>query len=281
MALSPSETSDLLRQLEHRPNKKLGQNFLIDGNLVEKSISMASLPTNYPVLEIGPGLGTLTSHLLNLGHQVYAVEIDRRLEAHLRERLNSFIESGQFNLVQADAVKQPIGNLPDDIEEYAVVANLPYAISSAWMEGLLGSGKLPTSMVMMLQKEATERMLACPGTKAYNALAIFLQAAYQQTGYHPVPGQCFYPAPAVASALLKMEKKTTPYLFAKETRSLIRRIFTQRRKQIGSILKKEEQDIQQVMNSWLEENNICSTTRPEKISVDQWIKLGKQFPYTN
>ena len=98
MALSPSETSNLLRQLEHRPNKKLGQNFLIDGNLVEKSISMASLPTNYPVLEIGPGLGTLTSHLLNLGHKVYAVEIDRRLETHLRERLNSFIESGQFNL---------------------------------------------------------------------------------------------------------------------------------------------------------------------------------------
>ncbi|NDH17569.1 MAG: hypothetical protein EBY48_10940 [Opitutae bacterium] len=203
------------------------------------------------------------------------------MEAHLRERLNSFIESGQFNLVRADAVKQPIGNLPDDIEEYAVVANLPYAISSAWMEGLLGSGKLPTSMVMMLQKEATERMLASLGTKAYNALAIFLQSAYQQTGYHPVPGQCFYPAPAVASALLKMEKKTTPYLFAKETRSLIRRIFTQRRKQIGSLLKKEEQEIQQIMTSWLEENNICSTTRPEKISVDQWTKLGKLLPSTN
>lgn len=281
MALSPSKTSELLRQLEHRPNKKLGQNFLIDGNLVEKSISMASLPTNYPVLEIGPGLGTLTSHLLNLGHTVYAVEIDRRLEAHLRERLNSFIESGQFNLVRADAVKQPIGNLPDDITEYSVVANLPYAISSAWLEALLGSEKLPTSMVMMLQKEATERMLAPPGTKAYNALAIFLQASYQQRGYHSVPGQCFYPAPAVASVLLKMEKKTEPYLFAKETRSLIRRIFTQRRKQIGSLLKKEEQEIQQIMTSWLEENNICSTTRPEKISVDQWIKLGGQFPSTN
>ena len=281
MALSPSETSKLLRQLEHRPNKKLGQNFLIDGNLVEKSISMADLPPNYPVLEIGPGLGTLTSHLLNLGHPVYAVEIDRRLQGHLRERLNSFIESGQFHLVRADAVKQPIGNLPDDVTEFAVVANLPYAISSAWIEGLLGSGKLPTSMVMMLQKEATERMLASPGTKAYNALAIFLQAAYRQTGYHPVPGQCFYPAPAVASALLKMEKKTGPYLFAKETRSLIRRIFTQRRKQIGSLLKKEEQKIQQIMTSWLEENNICSTSRPEKVSVHQWIKLGKQFPSKN
>ena len=93
MALSPSATIDLLRQLDHLPNKKLGQNFLIDGNLVEKSISMAVLPPALPVLEIGPGLGTLTERLLHLGHPVYAVEIDRRLEAHLRDRLHSFIES--------------------------------------------------------------------------------------------------------------------------------------------------------------------------------------------
>ena len=132
-------------------------------------------------------------------------------------------------------------------------------------------------MVMMLQKEATERMLASPGTKAYNALAIFLQAAYRQTGFHSVPGQCFYPAPAVESALLKMEKKEQPYIFLKEVRSLIRRIFTQRRKQIGSLLKKEKEEMQQNMASWLQENNICSTSRPEKIAVEEWIELGKSF----
>ena len=112
MALSPSVTNELLRQLDHRPNKKLGQNFLIDGNLVEKSISMADLPTNMPVLEIGPGLGTLTERLLAHGHPVYAVEIDRRLEAHLREQLASYIESGQFNLLRADAVKYPTAIYP-------------------------------------------------------------------------------------------------------------------------------------------------------------------------
>lgn len=153
MALSPSETTRLLRQLEHRPNKKLGQNFLIDGNLVEKSISMADLPSGIPVLEIGPGLGTLTQKLLSLGHAVFAVEIDRRLEKHLREELAPFVDSNQLNLLRADAVKYPTGNLPENIDLYAVVANLPYAISSAWMEGLLGSAKLPTRMVMMLQKK--------------------------------------------------------------------------------------------------------------------------------
>ena len=191
MALSPSETSKLLRQLEHRPNKKLGQNFLIDGNLVEKSISMASLPTNYPVLEIGPGLGTLTSHLLNLGHKVYAVEIDRRLEAHLRERLNSFIESGQFNLVRADAVKQPIGNLPVDVTEYAVVANLPYAISSAWVEGLLGSGKLPTSMVMMLQKKPPNGCSPPPGLKLTMLLPSFYRLLIDKQDSILYPGSVF------------------------------------------------------------------------------------------
>ena len=278
MALSPSATIDLLRQLDHLPNKKLGQNFLIDGNLVEKSISMAALTYGLPVLEIGPGLGTLTERLLHLGHPVYAVEIDRRLEAHLRQRLGSFIESGQLDLIRADAVKSPTGNLPGAIGEYAVVANLPYAISSAWMEGVLGSGNLPIRMVMMLQKEATERMLAPAGTKAYNALAIFLQACFQPGGTHAVPGQCFHPAPAVDSVLLRMDRLPQPFVFSKSVRLLIRRIFTQRRKQLGSLIKKEPEELSVVLHAWLKRNAICPTIRPEKITVSQWIDLGKYFP---
>jgi 16S rRNA (adenine1518-N6/adenine1519-N6)-dimethyltransferase len=278
MALSPSATIDLLRKLDHFPNKKLGQNFLIDGNLVEKSISMAALPLGLPVLEIGPGLGTLTERLLHLGHQVYAVEIDRRLEAHLRERLGSFIESGQLDLLRADAVKSPTGNLSETIGEYAVVANLPYAISSAWMEGVLGSANLPIRMVMMLQKEATERMLAPAGTKAYNALAIFLQACFQPAGTHAVPGQCFHPAPAVDSVLLRMDRLPQPFAFSRSVRQLIRRIFTQRRKQLGSLIKKEPAKLGYALLDWLGKNELCPTTRPEKITVSQWVDLGKSFP---
>jgi 16S rRNA (adenine1518-N6/adenine1519-N6)-dimethyltransferase len=278
MALSPSATIDLLRQLDHLPNKKLGQNFLIDGNLVEKSISMAALPSGHPVLEIGPGLGTLTERLLHLGHKVYAVEIDRRLEAHLRQRLGSFLESEQLDLLRADAVKSPTGNLPASISDYAVVANLPYAISSAWMEGVLGSGNLPIRMVMMLQKEATERMLAPSGTKAYNALAIFLQACFQSAGTHAVPGQCFHPAPAVDSVLLRMDRLPQPFVFSRPVRLLIRRIFTQRRKQLGSLIKKETPELGDILLTWLERNALCPTIRPEKVSVSQWIDLGQFFP---
>ena len=277
MALSPSETTQLLRQLEHRPNKKLGQNFLIDGNLVEKSIRMADLPEGLPVLEIGPGLGTLTEKLLSSGHPVYAVEIDRRLEEHLRQSLVHYLESDLLDLLRADAVKSPLGNLPEKIHQYAVVANLPYAISSAWMEGVLGSGKLPVRMVMMLQKEAAERMLARPSNKEFNALSIFLQSCYQQGGIHPVPGQCFYPAPSVESVLLRMDRLPQPIEFSKSARELVRRIFTQRRKQIGSLIKKEPEPIIEEMQGWLAEEGLCPTLRPEKIEVDQWATLASKI----
>lgn len=277
MALSPSETTRLLRQLEHRPNKKLGQNFLVDGNLVQKSLRMADLPEGVPVLEIGPGLGTLTEKLLSSGHPVYAVEIDRRLEKHLRQSLVHYLESDQLDLLRADAVKSPLGNLPEQIHQYAVVANLPYAISSAWLEGVLGSGKLPVRMVMMLQKEAAERMLARPGTKEFNALSIFLQSCYQPSGTHPVPGQCFYPAPSVDSVLLRMDRLPQPIEFSKSARELVRRIFTQRRKQIGSLIKKEPEPIIEVMQGWLAEEGLCPTLRPEKIEVCQWATLASKI----
>lgn len=277
MALSPSETTRLLRQLEHRPNKKLGQNFLVDGNLVQKSLRMADLPEGVPVLEIGPGLGTLTEKLLSFGHPVYAVEIDRRLEKHLRQSLVHYLESDQLDLLRADAVKSPLGNLPEQIHQYAVVANLPYAISSAWLEGVLGSGKLPIRMVMMLQKEAAERMLARPGTKEFNALSIFLQSCYQPSGTHPVPGQCFYPAPSVDSVLLRMDRLPQTIEFSKSARELVRRIFTQRRKQIGSLIKKEPEPIIEVMQGWLAEEGLCPTLRPEKIEVGQWATLASKI----
>jgi len=238
---------------------------------------MADLPEGVPVLEIGPGLGTLTEKLLSSGHPVYAVEIDRRLEKHLRQSLVHYLESDQLDLLRADAVKSPLGNLPEQIHQYAVVANLPYAISSAWLEGVLGSGKLPIRMVMMLQKEAAERMLARPGTKEFNALSIFLQSCYQPSGTHPVPGQCFYPAPSVDSVLLRMDRLPQPIEFSKSARELVRRIFTQRRKQIGSLIKKEPEPIIEVMQGWLAEEGLCPTLRPEKIEVGQWATLASKI----
>ena len=119
---------------------------------------MADLPENMPVVEIGPGLGTLTRKLLEGGHEVHAIEIDRTLFANLEKSLDSYLKNKQLTLTHGDAVKLPLASLPEEQTNYAVVANLPYAISSAWLESLLATERLPGRMVLMLQREAIERM---------------------------------------------------------------------------------------------------------------------------
>ena len=119
---------------------------------------MASIKQDVPVVEIGPGLGTLTKQLLNYGHKVYAVEIDPKLFSNLQSELTDFISKDQLNLINKDAVKYPLGNLPITEKDFAVIANLPYAISSPWLESVLNTNRIPKRMVLMLQKEAVERM---------------------------------------------------------------------------------------------------------------------------
>jgi len=274
MPLSPSETTRLLDSINHRPKKKLGQNFLIDGNIVRKSLIMADLPYRIPVVEIGPGLGTLTKQLLDQNHPVFAVEIDTNLFANLKDEFSSFIKQGKLNLINGDAVKNPVGSLPDEVDEFAVVANLPYAISSPWMESLLNSNKIPNRMVLMLQKEAVDRMNASHGTKHYNALTIFLRSAFKQTQTHPVPRQCFHPVPGIDSMLVRLDRLKNPFLFSKDDRVLIRKIFTQRRKQIGALAKKENNSVREIMLKWLDDMNLPSNFRPEQIKLDAWRELS-------
>jgi 16S rRNA (adenine1518-N6/adenine1519-N6)-dimethyltransferase len=274
MPLTPKETTNLLKKLGHRPKKKLGQNFLIDGNIVQKSLDMADLPPHLPIVEIGPGLGTLTKRLLEVGHPVHAIEIDRALFENLESSLAPFVKSKQLNLTRGDGVKEPIGSLPENVEDYAVVANLPYAISSPWLEALLATDRLPIRMVLMLQREAVDRMWADHGTKKFNALSIFLQLSFENLRSHPVSRQCFFPAPTIDSMLVRMDRLSKPWLFPQPDRALIRRIFTQRRKQIGSLAKQEEDANRRRIENWLAENELARTLRPEQIEPMTWKSLA-------
>ena len=278
MPLSPSETMSLLKRLGHLPKKKLGQNFLIDGNIVDKSIQLADLPTSGNVVEIGPGLGTLTRKLLESGQTVHAVELDQRLADNLKNTEAEAITGQQLTITRGDAVKLPLGSLPQSVHQYAIVANLPYAISSAWLESVLNSGRLPCRMVLMMQKEAVERIWANSGTKEYHALSIFINNAYEFTEKHSVSRQCFYPAPAVDSMLIRMDLREDAFLFSQQVRNLIRKIFTQRRKQIGSLAKKEEPSIGRIIFAWLDSIEQPYNSRPEQIRVKQWKKLGELLP---
>lgn len=277
MPLTPSKTRQVLEALGHHPRKKLGQNFLVDGNIVRKSLDLAGVAYGDAVVEVGPGIGTLTSALLEAGAGVYAVELDKTLHAYLTsEAFHDRFSPEQlerFNLLHADALDAPIASLPDAVAEdgkYKIVANLPYAISTPWLDAVL-SGPLPQSMTLMLQKEAADRFTAKAGSKSFGSIAILLQAAYTPVAQHKVGAQCFYPAPDVGSALLHIERKAEPIIFPSEKKVLIRRLFNQRRKQIGAVLKQLDDGAE-----WLqrfEANGTAATTRPEDVPLEKWIKL--------
>lgn len=271
MPLSPSETRALLESLGHRPNKRLGQNFLIDGNIVRKSLELADVQPGDCAVEIGPGLGTLSAALLEAGASVWAIEYDARLHANLTETLAPQWES-KFHLMHGDAVDAPLANFAAQ-SDFKVVANLPYAISTPWMEKVL-AGPLPRQMVLMLQKEAADRFTAAPGQKNYGAISIFIEAAFQRRPGHRVARHCFYPTPDVDSTLLHLELLPEPFQFNATQRELIRAIFTQRRKQIGSFVNKHERKAE--LRPWLDQLDamgIADNTRPEAIPLAGWRAL--------
>lgn len=236
MPLTPSSTRDLLTRLGHQPKRFLGQNFLVDGNIVRKSLELAGVQPGDVVVEVGPGLGTLTSALLETGAEVWAVEKDRQLHAHLEETLVP--AHPRLHLLEGDAMDHPLAGLTDSGagRPFKIVANLPYAISTPWMDAVL-SGPLPERMVLMLQQEAAQRYVAEPGTKLFGAISIFLQSAYAIEPGHRVGAGCFYPKPDVESVLLNLSRRPEPFVFPPQTKALIRACFQQRRKQLGSILR--------------------------------------------
>ncbi len=274
MPLSPSATRDLLEQLGHHPKRALGQNFLVDGNIVRKSLELAEVRPGDRVVEIGPGLGTLTSALLEAGAEVWAVERDARLAGHLRETLVPAFPD-RLHLLEGDAVEAPRAGLSDAgaATGFKVVANLPYAISTPWMEGILAP-PLPNRMVLMLQQEAAQRYAANPGSKQFGAISIFLQSAYTIAPGHKVAAACFHPRPDIESYLLHLVRRPEPFLFSEAQRQLIRSCFQQRRKQIGSLLRSRLPDGGQTWLAKLSAYQLDEQARPEDIPVRAWQELA-------
>ncbi|MDP0499296.1 MAG: 16S rRNA (adenine(1518)-N(6)/adenine(1519)-N(6))-dimethyltransferase RsmA [Verrucomicrobiota bacterium JB022] len=277
LPLTPSRTRALLEQLGHLPRKPLGQNFLIDGNIVRKSLAMAQIGAGDTVVEVGPGLGTLTRALLAAGCEVHAVELDTRLAAHLRDTLgeNAPEPVPTFHLKEGDAVDFPLGHLTLQPEQdYKIVANLPYAITSPWLDEVMQQPGRPSRLVLMMQKEAADRLTAPCGHKHYSAITIFLQSAYREFGRHAVSRQCFYPVPGVDSVLLGLERLPEPRYFTEAARHAIRQIFTQRRKQIGALVRGEA-----ALEAWLAtaaaSHGVKSTDRPEVIPLPAWQLLAE------
>lgn len=276
MPLSPTATRELLEQLEHFPNKKLGQNFLVDGNIVRKSIELADIGKGSNVVEVGPGLGTLTKAILASGAELWAVERDSTLSKHLRN--NVLPEQTKLHLTEGDCLDYPCAELPADkaAAGFRIVANLPYAVSTPWMDAVL-SGELPERMVLMLQKEAGDRYAAPHGSKTFGGISIFLQSAYEVHSKHLVSAQCFHPAPKVDSVLLRLDRKANAIHFSKAARECVRRIFTQRRKQLGALCKRDPQPEAIEWFRSLVDQGVPVTVRPEALALEHWQELAKSL----
>ncbi len=288
MPLSPTVTRKLLEKLEHFPKKKLGQNFLIDGNIVRKSIELAELGADSCVVEIGPGLGTLTKAILNSGASLWTVERDTTLAEYLRfhfsDELNltpimdgdSPAKQAILQLIEGDCLDYPIAGLPEAmaVTGYKIVANLPYAVSTPWMDAIIAS-KLPERMVLMLQKEAGDRYTAPHGSKTFGAISIFLQSAFKVHSKQLISAQCFYPAPKVDSILLRLDRRTEVIHFSLAARECIRRIFTQRRKQLGALCKNDSQAGALIWFNELLKNGVSSTVRPEELAIEHWQSITR------
>ena len=276
---SPPLTQSILAELGHLPKKIRGQHFLIDGNILRKSIDFAKIEVGDTIVEVGPGLGVLTQALLAEGARVYAVEVDKTMVHCLKKRLLQAIDQdrglskrGSLELYEGDCVEHPLGSLTGkaDLPPFKIVANLPYAVSSPWMEKVL-AGPLPTRMVLMVQREAANRYCAVRGSKSYSPISLFLQSAYQLTATHHVSHHCFWPKPAVASTLVCFERLPKPFRFSSFARQKIRFLFQHRRKQIGTLTRGDT-----TLEAWcdyLVQQGIPSTIRPEAIPEECWQKL--------
>lgn len=263
----------VLEELDFHPGKALGQNFLIDGNLLDFIVRTGAPRPGEVILEAGPGFGVLTRRLLAAGAEVYAVEYDHRLAAYLRWN----IENDRFHLTEGDACKVDLQAILPPGRPFRSIANLPYAISSIFIGRLLDLPQPPAQMLFMLQKEMGERLAAPAGGKDYGALSVRAQALYDARLLRKVPKQVFHPQPEVDSALVLFELRDripSPELRAELCR-ISRCAFEQRRKMISKPLAALYP--KDTLAAALEKAGVPPETRPDNVSVESYLKLAESL----
>ena len=252
------------------PNKRLGQNFLIDPNIVRKIVALAELNSSDHVLEIGPGRGILTEALCRAACRVTAIELDPRLHAYLETRQ---AELPNVDLVCDDALAYPVESLPIGT---VVVANLPYYISTPLLFKLLDQRGLFPRLILMLQDEVADRLVAGPGESDYGVLSVMAQYAAEITKSFRVSAQCFRPRPEVASAVVILRAHTRRRMSQQEEaafRALVKAAFAHRRKMLVNSLRDEGYELHTVFET-LQRLDIAPTRRAETLSVEDFLRLA-------
>jgi len=271
--LTIKEIRPILRKYDIKPNKKLGQNFLIDKNIQEKIIKAIAPDKKDVVLEIGPGLAALTEELCERSDKVIAVEKDKRLHEFLASELGRI---NNLDLIQGDILKYDFCEA--GYRQLKIVGNLPYYISSPILTGLLNNRNLIDSIFITVQKEFGERLVAKPGGKTYGSISCFAQFYSEPVALFTIKKGSFYPSPKVDSCFLKISIRKQPLCLTDEEKlfKIIRICFGKRRKMISSSLypglafaSKEE------MLERLRAAGIDPAQRPETVSLEQFASLAR------
>lgn len=278
--IKPQNTIAVLQKYQFHFQKKFGQNFLIDAHVMDKILAAAQILDNDFVLEIGPGIGTMTQFLCEHARAVAAVEIDRNLIPILHDTLSGY---DNVEIVQDDILKLDIGKFAlekNNGNPMKIVANLPYYITTPIVMGLLESGVPIESITVMVQKEVAERMKAGPGTKEYGALSLAVQYYAKTELAANVPPNCFMPRPKIGSAVIHLTCYPTPPVQITDEKllfALIRASFNQRRKTLvnglshdpGLSLTKEQ------IHQAIEQTGLPLTVRGEELTLEQFAQLAE------
>ena len=265
----PSATRHVLKKFKLRAVKGLGQNFLIDAEIVRQIVDVAEIQSGDEVLEIGPGIGTLTQGLLEAGAFVTAVELDKKLPAVLRETLAGY---ENFRLIEGDILKVDIAELMS--KPFKVVANLPYYITTQILLTLLEKNLPVTKVVTMVQREVAERMTATPGSKIYGALSVAVQLRSEPRIAFEVPPKSFLPPPEVTSAVVVCDVRKPLFEIADEKFFImvVRAAFAQRRKTLLNSLTATFE--REKVLAALKATNIDANQRAETLSLEDFAKLA-------
>ena len=272
---SPQVTQHILNRFKLRADKKLGQNFLIDENVVHQIVAAAELSEADTVLEVGPGIGTLTQGLAESKARVVAVELDTRLLPVLATTLNGY---DNVRVVHGDILKV---NIMEEVgaPSFKVCANLPYYITTPIIFALLEKCLPMERLVAMVQKEVAERMAAQPGGKEYGALSVAIQYYTEPKIAFIVPPTSFIPAPAVDSAVIVCKRREKPPVEVCDEGLFFRVVkaaFSLRRKMLSNSLKNMGIKSEQVAK-WLELAGVDGKRRAETLSLEDFAKLTNSF----
>jgi 16S rRNA (adenine1518-N6/adenine1519-N6)-dimethyltransferase len=249
--------------------RELGQHFLVDENIVALAGRMAELGPDDVVLEVGPGLGVLTSHLVDHARFVHAVEIDRGLEPHLRQRLGT---RTNVNLVFADALQYPLADLDPPPNKF--VSNLPYNVGTPLVAESLDGLPSVELWCVMIQREVADRFFAAPGTKSYGAVSVLVQLTAERTGFHPVSRSVFRPPPNVDSALVSFRRLVQWGPEFAGVKRVVQAAFGHRRKTLVNTL--ELSGVERVRAARaLDTMQLAADIRAERLAPPEFVKLAE------